>query len=144
MQRLGAPGGPVRCDHAGFDLFSFPSNLQLPAFDLECFAARQAERGRRRGWRAVLSHHEQFGTLAAALVAERLGLPGATPESILAAQHKLHARRVLQQVAPDANLRFTGLEAGDDAPVPGDLDYPLFVKPVKGAFSVLARRIENA
>jgi hypothetical protein len=109
MQRLGAPGGPVRCDHAGFDLFSFPSNLRLPAFDLECFAARQAVRGRRRGWRAVLSHHEQYGALAAALVAERLGLPGATPASILAAQHKLHARRVLQQVAPDANLRFAGL-----------------------------------
>jgi biotin carboxylase len=143
MRRLGAPGGPVRCDHAGFDLFSFPSNLQLPAFDLECFAARQAARGRRRGWQAVLSHHEQFGALAAALVAERLRLPGATPESILAAQHKLHARRVLAQVAPDANLRFTGLDAGEDAPAPGNLDYPVFVKPVKGAFSVLARRIEE-
>ena len=143
MRRLGAPGGPVRCDHAGFDLFSFPSNLRLPAFDLERFAARLAGRGRRRGWQAVLSHHEQFGTLAAALVAERLGLPGATPQSILAAQHKLHARRVLQQVAPDANLRFTSLNAGDDTLVPGELDYPVFVKPVKGAFSVLARRIEE-
>jgi biotin carboxylase len=91
----------------------------------------------------VLSHHEQFGALAAALVAEQLGLPGAAPESILAAQHKLHARRVLEQVVPDANLRFTTLEAGDDAPLPGDLAYPLFVKPVKGAFSVLARRIEE-
>ena len=78
----------------------------MAGFDLERFAARQAARGRRRGWQAVLSHHEQFGTLAAALVAERLGLPGATPESILAAQHKLHARRVLAKVAPDANLRF--------------------------------------
>ncbi len=48
-----------------------------------------------------------------------------------------------QQVAPDANLRFTGLDEGDDAPVPGDLDYPVFVKPVKGAFSVLARRVEE-
>ena len=144
MQRLGAPGGAVRCDHAGFDLFSFPGNLRLPAFDLERFAARQAARGRRRGWRAVLSHHEQFGALAAALVAARLGLPGAKPESILAAQHKLHARRVLAQVAPDANLRCTGLDEGDGARVPGDLDYPVFVKPVKGAFSVLARRVEES
>ena len=144
MQRLGAPGGAVRCDHAGFDLFSFPGNLRLPAFDVERFAAWQAARGRRRGWRAVLSHHEQFGALAAALVAERLGLPGAKPESILAAQHKLHARRVLAQVAPDANLRCTVLEEGDDASAPGDLDYPVFVKPVKGAFSVLARCVEES
>jgi biotin carboxylase len=143
MQRLGAPGGPVRCDHAGFDLFSFPSNLRLPRFDLESFAARLAKRGRRRGWRAVLSHHEQFGALAAALVAERLGLPGAKPESILAAQHKLHARRVLEQIAPDVSLRFTSLAAGDDAPVAGGLDFPVFIKPVKGAFSVLARRLEE-
>jgi hypothetical protein len=143
MLRLGASGGAVRCDHAGFDLFSFPGKLRLPLFDPERFAARQAVRGRRRGWRAVLSHHEQFGTLAAALVAERLGLPGATPESILAAQHKLHARRVLQQVAPDANLRFTGLDADDDLAIPGCIDYPVFVKPVKGAFSVLARRVEE-
>jgi hypothetical protein len=143
MRRLGVPGGPVDCDHAGFDLFSFPGNLQLPGFDIERFAARQAGRGRRRGWQAVLSHHEQFGTLAAALVAERLRLPGATPESILAAQHKLHARRVLQRVAPEANLRFTVVDAGDDGCLPPLIEYPAFVKPVKGAFSVLARRVEH-
>ena len=101
LQRLGQ-AGLARCDIAGFDLFTFPSNAALIGFDLEGFAARQAQRGRRLGWRAELSHHEQFGTLAAALVAERLGLPGASPESILAAQHKLHARRMLQQVAPEA------------------------------------------
>jgi hypothetical protein len=140
LQRLGAPGGPVCFDHAGFDLFAYPGKLRLPAFDLERFAAQQARRGRRRGWRAVLSHHEQFGALAAALIAEQLGLPGSPPASILAAQHKLHARRILQQVAPEANLRFSCLEAGDHAPA----DFPLFVKPVKGAFSVLARRVEDA
>jgi hypothetical protein len=144
MRRLGAPGGPVRCEHAGFDLFAFPSRLRLPGFDIEHFAAQQAARGRRRGWRAVLSHHEQYGALAAALVAEQLGLPGATPASILAAQHKLHARRVLQQVAPDCNLKFTALDAGDDGSTRCTLDFPLFVKPVKGAFSVLARRAEDA
>jgi hypothetical protein len=143
MRRLGAPGGPACFDHAGFDLFSFPGKLGLPLLDLERFADRQAKRGRRRGWRAVLSHHEQFGTLAAALVAERLGLPGATPESIIAAQHKLHARRVLAQVAPEANLRFAALDEDTRAPLPQGFDYPVFEKPVKGAFSVLARRVES-
>ncbi|MDH5177427.1 MAG: hypothetical protein OEX15_12275, partial [Gammaproteobacteria bacterium] len=69
MRRLGVPGGPASFDHAGFDLFSFPGKLGLPLLDLERFAERQARRGRRRGWRGVLSHHEQFGALAAALVA---------------------------------------------------------------------------
>jgi hypothetical protein len=130
-------------DHAGFDLFSFPSNARLVGFDLERFARAQAERGRRAGWVGVVSHHEQFGALAAALVAERLGLPGARPEAIVAAQHKLHARRVLQQVAPEANLRFAPLEADYGAPIPPGVAYPTYVKPVKAAFSVLARSVRH-
>ena len=135
--------GRARFDHAGFDLFSFPSNLGLAFYDHERFAQRQAQRGRRLGWRAVLSHQEHFGAVAAALVAERLGLPGAAPEALLAAQHKLHARRVLQQVAPEANLVFAELDAeyGDD--IPQGLAYPAFVKPVKAAFSVLARTVDD-
>ena len=91
----------------------------------------------------VVRHHEQFGALAAALVAERLGLPGTSPESILAAQHKLHARQVLQQVAPEANLGFEPLQAVYGGPVPEGLRYPCFVKPVKAAFSVLARQVNS-
>ncbi len=135
--------GAYEIDEAGFDLFSFPSNAHLIHFDLRRFAARQARRGAQRGWAGVVSHHEQFGALAAALVAEKLGLPGAAPEAILAAQHKLHARRVLQQVAPEANVAFAELDARYGEPVPDGLSYPRFVKPVKAAFSVLAREVKN-
>ena len=134
----------ARFDHAGFDLFSFPSNARLISFDLGRFAAAQARRGARRGWQGVVSHNEQFGALAAALVAEKLGLPGATPESVVAAQHKLHARRVLQQVAPETNVAFTELDTCYGGPVPEGLHYPAFVKPVKAAFSVLARQVDSA
>ncbi len=142
-EAFGRLGQQARFDSAGFDLLSFPSNAALVGFDLQRFAARQARRGRRRGWAAVLSHHEQFGALAAALVAEQLGLPGATPESIIAAQHKLHARRVLQAVAPEANIDFEALDVpyGDD--MPEGLRYPTYVKPVKAAFSVLARQVDS-
>jgi hypothetical protein len=130
---------------AGFDLFSFPSNLGLAFYDHERFAARQAARGRREGWAGVVSHQEHFGALAASLVAEQLGLPGTPPESILAAQHKLHARRVLQQVAPEASLPFAPLEAayGDAIPAQMPLPYPVFAKPIKAAFSVLARVVDS-
>lgn len=133
----------ARFDPAGFDLFTFPSNARLIGFDLDRFAAAQARRGRRRGWAGVLSNHEQFGALAAALVAERLGLPGNPPEAVLACQHKLYARQVLQQVAPEANVPFAALEAayGDD--IPEGIGYPAYVKPVKAAFSVLAREVRS-
>jgi len=134
-------------DSAGFDLFSFPSNARLVGFDLQRFARAQARRGRLRGWVGVVSHHEQFGALAAALVAEQLGLPGTAPEAILAAQHKLHARRVMRQVVPEASVDFAELEAdyGAEVPhsLPGGLQYPAYVKPVKAAFSVLAREVSG-
>ena len=140
---FGAQSGRFCLDRAGFDLFSFPSNTRLAWFDLRRFARAQARRGRRRRWAGVVSHHEQFGALAAALVAEQLGLPGNPPEAVLAAQHKWHARRVLQRVAPEANLRFELLDTGYGEAIPHGLALPAYVKPVKAAFSVLARPIRH-
>jgi hypothetical protein len=137
-------GGRYRFDRGGFDLFSFPSNARLIGFDLERFADRMAQRGRRRGWQGVVSHHEQFGALASALAAERLGLPGVKPEAVIACQHKLYTRQVLAKVAPEANVRATALDAVYGGPIPADLVYPSFVKPIKAAYSVLAKRVASA
>jgi len=132
-----------RFDHAGFDLFSFPSCLRLATFDLHGFVERLAQRARRGAWGAVVSHHEQFGALAAALLAERMGWPGTPVAAVLACQHKLHARQVLQRVCPEANLPFAPLQARYGEPIPPGLHYPTFAKPLKAAFSVLARRVAN-
>jgi len=137
-----APAWPQ--ESRGFDLFSFPSNARLAWFDLDRYTERLAALARRRGWRAVSSQHEQFGALAAALLAERMGWPGTPVHAILACQHKLHARRLLAEVAPEANpAHWAPLEARYGGPVPEGLDYPLFVKPVKAAFSVLARTVDS-
>ena len=130
-------------DEAGFDLFSFPSNARLVWFDMQRFVARLARQAKARGWRAVTSNHEQFGALAAALLAERMGWPGTPVAAVLACQHKLYARQVLQRVAPEANVDFQLLDAEYGAPIPEGLPYPLFVKPVKAAFSVLAREVRD-
>ena len=127
----------------GFDLFSFPSNARLIGFDLNRFAERQERRARQRGWVAVLSHHEQFGALAAALVAERLGLPGTPVTAVLACQHKLHARQVMARVCPEASVAFTELDTEYGGPVPTDVQYPAYAKPVKAAFSILARQVNH-
>jgi hypothetical protein len=136
-------GHGMALDRSGFDLFSFPSNARLAWFDMERYVDSLARRARRRGWQAVTSHHEQFGALAAALLAERMGWPGTPVNAILACQHKWYARQVLQRVAPEANLDFALLDAEYGAPVPLGIAYPRFVKPVKAAFSVLARRVDS-
>ena len=136
-----APEFPV--DSAGFDLFSFPSNVHLVNFELERFVERLANKAMAAGWQAVTSNHEQFGALAAALLAERMGWPGTPVNAVLACQHKFHARQVLEQVAPEANTPFALLASHYGEAVPDDIDYPIFAKPVKAAFSVLARVVHN-
>ena len=91
----------------------------------------------------MVSNQEQFGALAAALLAERMGWPGTPVNAVIACQHKLYARQILQEICPEANCGFAVLPARYGEPVPEGLSYPTFVKPVKAAFSVLARTVAN-
>lgn len=127
----------------GFDLFSFPSNAHLVLFDLDRFVNKLAKQAKQAGWTAVSSQHEQFGALAAAMLAEKMGWPGTPPAAVVACQHKLHARQVLQQVCPEANIPFQRMPAAYGEPVPEGFSYPTFVKPVKAAFSVLAKIVHS-
>jgi Carbamoyl-phosphate synthase L chain, ATP binding domain len=127
----------------GFDLFSFPSNANLVLFDLDRFVNKLASQAKRAGWKAVTSQHEQFGTLAAAMLAEKMGWAGTPPAAVVACQHKLYARQVLQQVCPEASVPFQRMPAAYGEPVPEGLSYPTFVKPVKAAFSVLAKIVQS-
>jgi hypothetical protein len=129
--------------HAGFDLFSFPSNARLAWFDMQRFVFLMALQARLTGARGVVSNHEQFGALCAALLAEKMGWPGTSVNAVLACQHKLYARQVLQRVAPEANIPFARLDTQYGGEIPPDVTYPTFVKPVKAAFSVLARQINS-
>ena len=143
FERASLARGEATPEHAGFDLFSFPSNAHLAWFDLDRFVNRLAKRAKAKGWTAVVSHHEQFGALAAAMLAEKMGWPGTPVKAVLACQHKIYARQVLQKVCPQANPTFAVLDAEYGADVPHGLQYPLFVKPVKAAFSVLARVVHS-
>ena len=93
--------------------------------------------------RGITSSNEQFGALVAALLAERLGLPGTEPTALIASQHKYIARRILQKELPEANVAFHAFpytfKTAEEIP----LGFPYYVKPVKAAYSVLARRVDN-
>jgi hypothetical protein len=139
--RLRARG--YRVDSRGFDLFNFPSNVNLAFFDLDRFVSKLAKQAVRQGWQGVMSQHEQFGALAAALLAQKMGWAGTAPEAVVACQHKLYARDVLQRVAPEANIRFERLPCRYGEDIPADLRFPAFIKPVKAAFSVLAQTMHT-
>ena len=86
---------------------------------------------------AVMGTKDQSALLAA-LLAERRGLPGPSPQALVACQHKPTARAIQQRVAPEATPRFA-LVNGEDLP----FDCPFFVKPVVGRLSQNVFRIDD-
>jgi len=129
--------------YEGFDLFSFPSNAQLLTFDIFRFVDKLAKKYRRVKLAGIVSTNEQFGALAGALLAKKLGLPGPDPKALIAAQHKYVARRILAQAVPEANVAFHVFPYTFQSATEIPLKYPFYVKPVKAAYSVLARRVDN-
>ena len=127
----------------GFDLFRFPQNLRLFNFDALAFVDRVVRKYRDAGLDAVITSDEQFGPFTAALIAERLGLRHANLEAVLTIQHKHYARRAFERIAPESNARHGLLRRDFSTPADVPLAYPFYVKPVKAAFSVLARRIDS-
>ncbi len=147
--------GEIELAFEGFDLFRFPGNARLLAFDARSFVDRVCAKYAGRV-DAVLSNNEQFGALLAAVIAQRLGLPGNDPRAVALAHHKLASREAQRRVAADAVPHFAPLGLALDDPrahdaralqaavAASELAWPLFVKPIKATFSVLARRVDSA
>jgi biotin carboxylase len=106
----------------------------LPAFDPAAFVA-ECEGLDADG---VVGTKDRSALLAA-IVADRRGLPGPTPEALFACQHKPTSRAVQARVAPAATPRFAALNG-----VPSVFGPPWFVKPAVGRLSQLARRVDRA
>ena len=136
-------GADYRFFHEGFDLFAFPGNARLINFDLLAFVEKLAAKYRRVGLDGIVSNNEQFGALAASLLAERLGLPGLNTLTVVTAQHKFHARERLKATLPGLHPEYRvfpySVKSADEIP----MAFPFFVKPVKATYSVLARRVDD-
>lgn len=124
-------------------LWGEPSDEGCPA-DLDPVAWVEENAGRWGGRiDGVISSSDYPGATLSAALARRLGLPGPGPAAVLACAHKIASRRAQREAAPEATAAFWGLgPSAAEAPPPG-LSFPCFVKPVKGAYSVLARRVDS-
>lgn len=97
----------------------------------------------------VASSSDYPGAIVAAELAGRLGLPGARPEALIRAGHKWYSRLAQRRAVPEATPRFALLDPARpddaaDAVAAAAIDFPCWVKPVKGAFSVRSRRVASA
>ena len=129
--------------YEGFDLFRFPSNATLLWFDIFKFVEQLEKKFRRIKLDAIISSNEQFGALVASLLGERLGLPAMSTRAVLNAQHKGLARELLRQHVPEASVPFATfpntVKSADEIGLP----FPFYTKPIKAAYSVLARRVDS-
>jgi len=119
--------------------FPPPADADCEAdLDVLAFIDRQAADARVAG---VLSSSDYPGAAVAAAIASRLGLPGPRPERVLESAHKWYSRIAQREVAPEAVPAFELIDPR--RPHSLSLAFPCFVKPVKGSFSVLARRVSS-
>lgn len=127
----------------GFDLFAFPDNARLLAFDVFRFVDRLARKYGGRRVAGIVTANEQFGALTAALLGQRLGLPHTDPLAVLTCQHKAYFRERLREIAPEATVAHWALPYTQDLDGRLGLPLPFYIKPVKATYSVLARRIDT-
>lgn len=135
--------GKVSFDYLGDDLFKFPGLLKLANFNVSRFIDRVTRKIKSEGFDAVLSTDEYIGAIIAAVCARNCGLPGSNAAQIILAQHKYYSRLMQQKTCPDAAVECALVPLS----IPGDfesaLSFPFFAKPVKGTFSLFAKKIDT-
>ncbi len=120
-----------------------PSDVDCPAeLDiLEYIEKTVADR--RGGIDGIMSSSDYPGATVAAAVSDALGLPGSRPETVLRCSHKYYSRLEQRAAVPEATAGFVLVDPADRS-VADRIRFPCFIKPVKGAYSVMSRRLESA
>jgi len=91
----------------------------------------------------VFSSSDYPGAILAGAISQRLGLPGSPPARILASSHKYYSRIAQREAAPDSTPWFQIVDPRRPRGGLTDLPFPCFIKPVKGAFSVMSQRLDS-
>ena len=113
----------------------------LPPLDILGLIDATVDRYRAAGLSGVTSGVGYPGMSAVSIIAQRLGLPGPRPSSVLCCEHKYYSRVAQQQHVPDAVPPFHLLEPGGEDDI--RLAFPAFVKPVKSCMSMNAHRVDS-
>jgi biotin carboxylase len=119
--------------------YAEPSDADCRA-DLDSLAYI-AQTTRAGGFDGVFSSSDYPGATIASAIAHESGLIGPDPRLILEASHKLASRAKQQRCVPEATPGFCLLDP--DRLEPPSIGFPCFVKPIKGAFSMFARRVDS-
>ncbi len=111
--------------------------------DIDEFIAYIINKYQTRRLDGVIGTHDGPENTVAAIVARELGLCGVDPAKAFVCEHKYYSRQAQKKIVPHAVPDFQCLAIDSLKQDDVTLSYPFFVKPVKSAFSMLARPIHD-
>lgn len=111
-------------------------------FDIHQFIEDAAKELKDKKIDAVVGTDEYLACAVAAILAQKLGLPGPSPRAVLLSQHKWHSRVLQKKVFPETTPTFLPVDF-DGKIQSKNLAFPRFIKPVRGTASLLAKQVAN-
>lgn len=112
-------------------------------FDARSYLLDIASRYRDQKITGVLGTGDYPGCIFSAFLAQQLGLPAPSPREAVLLSHKYYSRQHQRQRVPEATPEFAQIDPFHPQK-PASLDYPFFVKPVKGTMSIRAQMVRDA
>ncbi len=91
----------------------------------------------------VLSSEDYPGSIFASILAQQHGFIGPSIESVLTCQHKYYSRIHQHHIVPEATPQFRLLDFTQYDEKELNLEFPVFLKPVKSYFSVFANKASS-
>jgi hypothetical protein len=124
-----------------FDFFF--EEITTDPCDIHKFIAYITNKYQTRKLHGVIGTHDGPENTVAAILARELGLCGMDPAKAFVCEHKYYSRQAQKRIVPHAVPDFQCLAIDSLKQDDVTLSYPFFVKPVKSAFSMLARPIHD-
>lgn len=121
----------------GKDLVENPTWWDALHFDVLDYLNTLAHRYSGEKLDGVMGTGDYPGCMFSAWLAQALHLPGPDPRVVVNLSHKLHSRTLQAKYVPEATPSFALLRSARH-PLPPNLGFPVFVKPVKGTMSIRA------
>ena len=128
----------------GIRAFGSDASEHPERFDAHAFIDSAVAILGHEGVDGVMASDDYPGSIVAAVIAQKLGLPGPAPAALLLCQHKYYSRIAQREVVPEAVPDFMLVDPEDLEGAAVRLEFPVFIKPVKSFFSLHAQEIKSA
>lgn len=128
---------------AGDELIENPTLIQGLRFDILAYIRDAVARFEGHGFSGIIGTGDYPACMLAAGIASYLKLPSPNIRDVVLLSHKFYSREVQKTHAPEATPHYVPINPFQLNGKPDGLEYPFFVKPVKGTMSIRAQMVAD-